>query len=140
MGDKIAKLSWMKIFHYARAHAAQFSLYVLSGGAAAIADFGGYIVLLELGMWYVTASIISSICGFFTAFLLNKFIVFKKKKSLMKHLAKYFIVDMTNTGLSTLLLYLLVEYLGFSEELGKVLAMGSVVFWNFFVYKYVVYI
>ena len=122
-----------------RPHVSQFALYVVSGGTAAVVDFGSYYLLFHFGMWYITASIISSILGFWTAFLCHKYFVFKKKEAFMKHLGKYCLVDALRTGLSLIILYGLVEYTPVGEEIGKILSMGSVVFWNFFLYKIFVY-
>ncbi len=118
----------------------QFSTYICCGLLAAVADFGSFYLLLQLNVWYVAASVTGSVLGFTTAFLCHKYIVFKKRENFGKHLGKYALVDFLSTGLATLILFALVEYLGFTAEIAKVLSMGSVVFWNFFLYKFFVYV
>jgi len=117
----------------------QFMLYLLSGGTAAIVDFGSYYLLLHWGAWYIAASVIGGILGFFTAFLIHKYIVFRKKERFLRHMTKYLIADIVNIGLTTLILYGLVEHIELGEEISKIIAMGSVALWNFFVCKYLVY-
>jgi putative flippase GtrA len=117
----------------------QFTLYVLSGGTAAIVDFGGYAILIRLGVWYIAASVTSSVLGFLTTFLMNKYVAFKKRGNVLKHLTRFFIVDMTNILATTLVLYGLVDGLGMEKQIAKILAMGMVVLWNFFIYKFFVY-
>jgi len=118
----------------------QFSLYVLSGGTAAIVDFGLYELLIRLNVWYIAASVVSSALGFATTFLMNKYIAFKKKNDFLKHLLRFFIVDMTNIFVGAIALYMLVDGLGMEKQMAKLLTMGMVVLWNYFIYKFFVYV
>ncbi|PIR53866.1 hypothetical protein COU75_03800 [Candidatus Peregrinibacteria bacterium CG10_big_fil_rev_8_21_14_0_10_42_8] len=121
-------------------HIRRFTMYVLSGFGAAIADIGSYFVFLHFNVWYIAASVMSGILGFATAFLLHKYIVFQKNDAFFKHLVRYFIVDMINLGIITLLLYGLVEHFGMDAGIAKFIALAPVVLWNFFVYKFFVYV
>lgn len=115
-------------------------LYLVSGATAAVADLGSYTLLLQIGVWYIAASVTGNILGFLTAFLCNKYFVFKKKESFLQHLGRYFVVDFTGSVVSTILLFLLVEHTGLGEEMSKFVSMGSVAAWNFFLYKFFVYV
>ena len=117
-----------------------FAVYVFSGCIAAVADIGSYFLLLHFGAWYITANIIGGIAGFCTAFLMHKFIVFKKKNDFLRHLGRYFVVDMFNLVIITTLLYILVDFVGIDEGAAKFIALAPMVLWNFFVYKFLVYI
>jgi putative flippase GtrA len=121
-------------------HYRKFALYMISGFGAAIADLGSYFLLLHFDVWYIAASIVSGIFGFATAFLLHKYIVFQKNDEFMKHLLRYFIVDMINLGIITLILYGLVEHIGIDAGIAKFAALAPVVLWNFFIYKFFVYV
>ena len=121
-------------------HIRRFTMYVLSGFGAAIADLGSYFILLHFDVWYIAASVMSGILGFVTAFLLHKYIVFQKNSAFIKHLVRYFIVDMINLGIITLILYGLVEHIGIDAGIAKFVALAPVVLWNFFVYKFFVYV
>jgi putative flippase GtrA len=123
-----------------RPHAKQFAVYICCGLTAAAVDYGSFYLLFTAGIWYVGASITGSVLGFCTAFLCHKYIVFKKKKSFMKHLSKYFIVDVVSTTIATFILYAIVEYGGLPEEFAKVISMGTVICWNFLLYKFFVYV
>lgn len=126
--------------NFLRRHLGQFTLYVLSGSTAAIVDFGSYAIFIRLGIWYVAASVVSSTLGFFTTFLLNKYAVFRRSSDFLKHLSRFFVVDIANTAASTVVLYLLVDGLGLEKQIAKIIAMGMVVLWNFFIYKFLVYV
>jgi len=121
-------------------HLPQFALYVLSGGTAAIVDFGGYSLLLHFGVWYVTASVISGVFGFATTFLMNKYIAFRKRSAMLRHLIRFCVVDVFNILAITLILIGLVDGLGMEKQVAKLLAMGTVVLWNFLLYKFFVYV
>ncbi|MDD5103914.1 MAG: GtrA family protein [Candidatus Peribacteraceae bacterium] len=121
-------------------HLPQFSLYVLSGGTAAVVDFGSFALLIRLDIWYVAATVVSGILGFFTTFLMNKYVAFKKKNDFMRHLLRFFVVDMANILVGAIVLYGLVDGLGMEKQVAKLLTMGMVVLWNFFIYKFFVYV
>ena len=95
---------------------------------------------MHFGVWYVAANIVGGILGFFASFLLNKYVVFKKKDSFCKHLGRYFMVDMINLAVLTIILYLLVDYVGIDKGTAKFVAYAPVVLWNYFVYKFIVYV
>ena len=118
----------------------KFALYVFSGCSAAAADVGAYFLLLHLGAWYIAANIVGGVLGFFVAFLMNKFVVFQQKEHFMRHLKRYIAVDIVNLAIITGLLYLMVDMGGIDEGMAKFLALLPMVFWNFFVYKFVVYV
>lgn len=121
-------------------HLPQFSLYVLSGGTAAVVDFGSFTILIHLGVWYIAATIVSGTLGFFTTFLMNKFIAFKKQKDFFRHLIRFVIVDAVNIIVGALALYGLVEGPGMDKQVAKLITMGMVVLWNFYIYKFFVYV
>lgn len=119
--------------------ARQFFGYLLSGGTAAIADFGIYYLLLELGIWYMTANIAGGVFGFFVTFFLNKYAVFHKKDHFTRHIFRFFIIDMLNIAVLAVFLYALVDILGIDPHYSKILVYIPVILWNFLMYKFIVY-
>lgn len=120
-------------------HSAKFILYIFSGSTAAIVDIGLYAILLQWGVWYIAASLMSGVLAFFTAFLLHKYIVYQKRSTFIKHLLRYFVIDMCNLIVITFFLYIFVHFLFIDPFFAKILAITPVVLWNFFIYKFVVY-
>ncbi|UPA22501.1 GtrA family protein [Candidatus Peribacteria bacterium] len=121
-------------------HARQFITYIFTGGSAAAIDIGLYLLLITLGLFYITASIISGVCGFISAFLLHKYVAFKKHDRIGNHFLRYCLLGLWNLFATTLVLYICVDIIGIPEEGAKILANASVVFWNFFLYKFLVYV
>lgn len=118
----------------------QFLLYLASGGTAFVLDFGSYFLLLQAGVWYVGANIVGNVLGFFGAFLLHKYLVFGKRDKTAEHFVRYCIVNIINIAAQTILLYLLVEYARMGEGDGKFISWAITTFWNFFLYKFFVYV
>ena len=121
-------------------HIGQFSLYVLGGFGALAADLSTYYFLLYVGVWYIVASLISGLMGFFTAFLLHKYMVFRKRDDFLRHLGKYFAVDIMNNCITTGVLYVLVHQFSVDPHPAKIFAIMPMVLWNFLLYKFFVYV
>ena len=115
-------------------------MYLISGGLAVVVDFGSYFLLLQMDVWYVTANIVSNILGFFATFVLHKYIVFGKKDAVLNHFVRYCILTIINIVAQTMLLYAFVEYLHLDEGSAKFASWFITVLWNFFLYKFFVYV
>jgi putative flippase GtrA len=130
----------MLIIRHAKTHLPKFALYLISGLSATGLNYGSYLFILNLEIYYVTASFISEIIGFFSAFLLHKYFVFQKKGNMASHFVRYLTLGIFNTIAISTILFISVEYMGIPEEIGKLIGIGTVVIWNFFFYKFFVYI
>lgn len=118
----------------------QFTLYLLSGGTALLLALGVYYVLLRIGIWYISASLISDAVGFLSAFVFHKYMVFLKRENTAQQMMRYTISQIANAALQTLLIYIFVEYAMVEEFSAKIAAIALSVIWNFFVYKFLVYV
>ncbi len=123
-----------------RRHAHQIFFYLLSGGTAAMLEIGTYLLLLHWGVWYISASIIAFVLSYITVFFLHKYLVFKKPKDFFKHLKRHLAVEGFNLLATNILLYVLVEHTSIGEEWGKFLTMGLGATWNFFLFKFLVFV
>ncbi len=121
-------------------HARQFFLYLLTGSAATIVDIGGYFALLYFGAWYVAASVVSGVAGFICAFLFHKYFAFQVRHSIGNHFVRYCILGAWNIFATNFILFATVEWVGIAPEIAKFVANGAVVLWNFFAYKFFVYV
>ncbi|PIR50205.1 hypothetical protein COU79_00705 [Candidatus Peregrinibacteria bacterium CG10_big_fil_rev_8_21_14_0_10_54_7] len=121
-------------------HTKQFALYIFSGGLAFVADYGSYLLMLQAGMWYVTANLWANVIGFFATFFLHKFITFRTEGDPFNHFIRYCVMTAISVAGQTAVLYALVEFGNIGEEFAKIISMGIVVLWNFFLYKRFVYV
>ena len=130
-----------RVYHLARPHAGQFGRYLVSGGMAFVVDYGSYLLLLHfLQPWYVIPSMVSGTLGFFSAFVFHKFLVFKKQKETLRHFLRYCAMQFMNVLAQSAILYALVEWFSVDPKIGKIIAIACCVAWNFFLYKFFVYV
>ena len=121
-------------------HLGQFVLYLISGTSAAFIAYGSYLLFLYFEIYYVSASIYSDAVGFVATFTLHKYGVFRKSGKLASHFGRYCLLALFNVLVAALIIYGCVEYLSVPKEFAKLISMGVVVLWNFFIYKFIVYI
>jgi putative flippase GtrA len=115
-------------------------MYLLTGATATVFDIGLYLILLWSDVWYIAASVTGGVAGFFSAFLLHKYVAFKKPQQIQRHFARFCLLSAWNIVATNAILYMSVDVFGIPEEPSKVLSNAAVVLWNFFCYKYFVYV
>lgn len=123
-----------------RPHIPQFLRYLVSGGGAAALELSSFQLMRYAGIWYLGAGFISSGIGLLSAFLFHKYFVFQKKENTGSHVWRYIVLQGGNALAQVGLLYIFVEFAHVDPFLGKILAIGVVVSWNFFLYKFFVYV
>lgn len=114
-------------------------LYVCAGAAATLLNVGAYVVLTAAGAWYMWAHVVSETLGFFSAFLLQKYVVFGKPDKPISHFSRYCLLAVFNFFLSSIILAVCIDAVGMQQDVAKILALGIVVSGNFLWYKHVVY-
>lgn len=142
-----------------RAHLPQFLTYLAAGFTAAGSELASYKILLLLQVYYVTAAVLSGFVGLLVAFLLHKYVVFKKKERMMNHAVRYILLQSWNLVAQAVIVYVIVDVGGTFPTVqaafdpvalvggimslkvfAKVMGIGATVTWNFFLYKYMVYV
>lgn len=113
--------------------------YLFSGVLANGVDIGLYLLLLWGGVPYLIASWAGNIFGFFASFYLHKYVSFEAQGQSGDHMVRYIIVTIINLLAQSVILYICVQLLGVPETWAKVIANGTVVVWNFFLYQLFVY-
>lgn len=117
--------------------------YVFWGIVTTVINFGGYWVMLTVGVDYRIANIISMVITKSAAYISNKYFVFRSKRDTKKALAKEvtaFIITRTLSGLIDFFgLILLVDALHMDELFGKVCMIVIVTIVNYVFGKWVVY-
>jgi len=117
--------------------------YLISGGTAAFVD----IVLLYIftdffGLWYLLSAIISFLIAYFVSFYLQKFWTFRDNTlhNIRRQMIIYFIVGVTNLGINTAGMYLLVDkfkrhYLIAQIIMGALISFSSYLIYRFFIFS-----
>jgi len=120
--------------------AGQIMRYLITGICSAAIEFSLLFVFKGLmGLSVVVANSIALSIVFWFNFLMNRIWSFKSKMKLSKQLGMYSLLFLFNLGASDLIMYLLTDRLSMQYLLAKVFATGTVVCWNFVIYKKVIY-
>lgn len=115
-----------------------FLLYAIIGGFCAALDFGVYSALCFI-LPYLWANVISTHCGIFCSFLLNRQYNFKVKDKTIKRFFSFYTVGLLGLGISSLLLYILVDIAHFNELICKLLTIVIVAIIQFLLNKFITF-
>ncbi len=113
-------------------------LFIVSGGTAAGTSLLLFYIFTNLlHIWYLIASTLSFILSVFVGFYLQKFVTFDDttKGQSSKQMALFFMVSMINLGINIILMAIFVSGFTINQMLAKVLTLGILACWNFFVYE-----
>ena len=115
-------------------------LYGIIGGFCAALDFGIYSLLCHFEVLpYLWANVISTHVGIFTSFLLNRSINFKVKDKTSQRFLSKNAVGLTGLGLSSLMLWLMVDKAGWNELVCKLMSIVVVALVQFILNKYITF-
>jgi putative flippase GtrA len=115
-----------------------FVLYSLIGATGASIDFLIFLLLTSVtSLNYLPANIISVSCGITNNFIWNVKFNFTVKEKLFIRFIAFYCIGLTGMGLSTLLLYLLVDLGGIESAFAKLMTIGVVVIIQFWLNKYI---
>lgn len=120
----------------------QILKFLIAGGTSTSIDIFVFTALTYwVGLWYIASSIFSFIFAFGVSFGLQKFWTFRDKNTekFMKQTYLYFIVAIVNLGISTLLIYLFVDYIHIHKFISKVIANIIIATESFFIYRYFIF-
>ena len=120
----------------------QIIKYLIAGGTSTSSDILIYSLLIYFAsLWYVASSVISFTIAFWISFGLQKFWTFRDKNTekMMKQTYLYFFVAITNLGISTLLIYIFVDYIHIHKFISKIIANATIATESFFVYRYFIF-
>lgn len=112
-------------------HARQFVKFVLVGLTTTAINFTVYGLLLIVGVYYLTAAVISFSVATLNSYTWNRIWTFRAGRHHIGKLAKFTVVQLLGLSFNLVGLWLLVEYAGLHEFPAQVLANGVVVMSNF---------
>lgn len=115
-----------------------FILYAIIGGFCATLDFVVYTSLCFL-MPYLWANVISTHCGIFCSFLLNRQFNFKVKDKTLIRFLSFYTVGLIGLGISSLLLFILVDLVNANEIICKLLTIVIVAIIQFLLNKFITF-
>lgn len=115
-------------------------LYGIIGGFCAALDFGIYTLLCYYDVLpYLWANVISTHIGIITSFSLNRSINFKVKDKTTQRFLSFYAVGLTGLGLSSLMLWLMVDKACWNELVCKLITIVFVSLMQFILNKYITF-
>jgi len=116
--------------------------YLFSGGMAAITNIAILFALVHFfHVWYLLAAVASYIFAISVSFMMQKFFTFSDytKRKIKQQTLFYFLIQLFNLGLNTLLMYISVDILKIYYIVAQVLIIGIIAIYSFFAYKHLVF-
>lgn len=115
-------------------------LYGLIGGFCAALDFGVYTLLCHFEVLpYLWANVVSTHVGIFTSFMLNRSFNFKVKDKTPQRFLSFYAVGLTGLGMSSLMLWLMVDKASWDELICKLITIVIVSLMQFILNKYITF-
>lgn len=90
----------------------KYGLVGISNAAVSLACFYGLIIFFDI--YYLIANIFAFLCGLINSYIWNKYWVFRPDSTNSSNYFRFIVVNVTNFGINSLLLIILVEKLQFS--------------------------
>lgn len=114
--------------------------YIIVGFIATIIDFGVLFLLTDLvGLYYLASASISFVLAAAFNYYFNRTWTFQSTGKRRKQLPVFFTIAILGLILNNNIIYASVEQFNLHYLLGKALATGIVIFWNFFGNKYLTF-
>lgn len=115
-----------------------FILYCFIGCSGAGLDLIIYSILVSFtDIDYQIANMISCSCGIINNFFLNYFFNFKTRNRFVIRFLSFYSVGLLGLGISSLMLYLLIERLGINKIFAKILTIFVVTIVQYALNKYI---
>ncbi len=125
---------------FVRDERVRITRYLLSGISAVAADAGLYFMLTRgYDVYFLTANIISVLCGGTVAFLLNKYWSFEVHHNTLQQSHRFATLFVANYLFQQVSLYVLHGLWGVPDALAKLGLIGVSTIWNFLLYRYWIY-
>jgi putative flippase GtrA len=116
--------------------------YLASGGMGIVVNLGTLHLLADVvGLYYLLSSFLAVSFSTVVGFLLQKFWTFEARGSggTAGQFGLYVAVAVMNIALNTLIVYVLVDHLGFHHLLAQFIGAGLVAVSSFIIYKKVIF-
>jgi putative flippase GtrA len=114
--------------------------YLVAGGTATLVDLSVLFVLYQIfHVNHLVAAAISFSCGILTNFTINVLFVFESSGRLKKEFLLFASVGMGGLVWTEIILWSFSNKLGLPVMLAKLFAIVFVLFWNFFMRKFLVF-
>ncbi len=115
--------------------------FIIAGGTSAATALGLLYAFTEwVHLWYIVSATLAFSASIAVSFILQKYWTFTDRAPLSaRQLVPFFILNISNVGLNSLCLYLVVEYLHVWYMAAEVGVAAVIAVWSFIVMRFVVF-
>lgn len=114
--------------------------FLIAGGFAALVEYCAFILIVSaLPGAIIFGQITSYLFGFFISFWLQRNWAFKSKGGIKGEIVKYTILAAINLALGTVIIWILIDLLGVSSYMAKLIIMVLVAIWNYVIFNRVIF-
>ena len=114
----------------------QFLKYVFVGLITTAIYYGIYYVMLQFGFSYALSLTVGTISGIINSYFWNKYFTFRTQERTVSETVKFLIVYGIQYLSNLLIIFICVEYVGVSEELSGLVAIGVGTFIGYFGHRF----
>lgn len=121
---------------------AQVARFIISGGMAFLTNITLLFLLTNnIGIWYLTSSVIAFLGAFFVSFSMQKYWTFQSREFgvIVNEVGRTIILTLINLFLNTVFMYLFVEFMHIHYLFAQILSAGIIAIETYFVYKNVIF-
>lgn len=118
-----------------RSNLQQLLKFLISGSLAAATEYLVFLLLAANELNIIVSQSVSFSVGLVISFAINRTWVFGRKGNFHKQAVLYLSLAVTNLILSNLVLIFLTGPLHLVDWIAKVIVMGCIASWNFFIFK-----
>lgn len=116
--------------------------FIISGGISATVEYGLFYCFVHIFiMQVIYAQPVSFVCSLFNSYILNKLWVFEHDKESVRRseLVLFGSLAVFNLVITTFFMDVLVHVFGINALIVKLLLMGCVAGWNYFIFNKVIF-
>lgn len=115
--------------------------FLLSGGIGLSVNLGVFHMLYVFDVPYLVGSIAAFCVAMVVGFVLQKYWTFEKRtlERVRTQFALYAALTFCNLAMNTLIVYVLVEYVGAHYLIAQTIGAGSVALVSYFVYRFYIF-
>ncbi len=109
--------------------------FIISGGTAAVVEYGLFALFNALGVPLVIANTLSFIGGLLVSFSLNRTWVFLSKERARRQFGLYVLLALINLVIGNTIIFLLHDGFGVYALVAKLIVMVLIASWNYLIFS-----
>lgn len=120
-----------------------FGRYLLAGGVGFLLDYSVLMLCYKVfDIHYMASTVIGFVVGLVATYISSNFLVFDNRKyghNALLEFIVFTVIGIIGLGLTSLFMWILVEWMDICPPIAKIFTTGIVLLWNFSARKFILY-